>query len=412
MLKIICPRCQANNWKYSGYTRIKDSGEKAQRFFCKDCRKEFLDKDILSQFSDIDLELLRENIRLAKQRQRFEDSNRVERQSFRNYGRLDNAVSDYNQELIKLLEKNNLAEFTIKHNYHTDMAVGILHFTDAHFNELVNLAINKYDFNIASKRCQLFIDEARHYFRSKNIHRVLFAITGDVLNSDRRLEELLAQATNRSKATFLATRIIELMLLDLNEDFDVVVASVTGNESRIHKYIAWNDIVATDSYDFTIFNILEYLFRGSKGIQFIKNEDPLEQIVKVCGRNILLIHGHTFKGNIERAVQGIKGKYASRGVMVDFVLFGHLHSSLISDTFARGSSLVGANEYSDRDLQLTSKASQNIHIVYSNGRIDSIKIDLQNVQGIEGYNIEREIESYNAKSSNIMNQNTIYEVKI
>ena len=226
-------------------------------------------------------------------------------------------------------------------------------------------------------------------------------MTGDLLNSDRRLDELLAQATNRSKATFIAVRLIELMLLDLNEDFNVTVVSVTGNESRVGKDVAWNDIVATDNYDFTIFNILEYLFRGSKGIQFIKNADPLEQVVKVNGKNILLIHGNQrrFKPNPEAGVQSIKGKYAARGIIINFIIFGHLHSALIGDMYARGSSLVGANEYSDRGLQLNSRASQNIHIVYSRDRIDSIKIDLQDVTGVEGYDIKRELEAYKAKSS-------------
>jgi len=413
LLDIKCPECNSGNWIYSGYKRLTQ-GEitKAQQFFCKDCQTTFTDKKVLDQFPDIDLDLLRENIRLAKQKQRFEDSNRIERKSFRDYARIDNSVSDYNQELIKLLEKYNLAEFTIEHNAYNDMAAGIIHFTDPHFNELVNLAINKYDFTVASKRCQLLVEEARLYFKAKCIHNVLFAMTGDLLNSDRRLDELLSQATNRSKATFLATRLIELMLFDLNKDFNLTVANVTGNESRVQKDIAWGDMIVTDNYDFTIFNILEYLFRGSKGIQFIKNGDPAEQVIKVGKKNILLIHGHQFKGNVYRAIQNIQGKYSARGIQIDFVICGHLHSALISDTFARGSSLVGANEYSDRGLGFTSRASQNIHIIFSNDRIDSIKIDLQDTTGIKGYNIEGEIKSYEAKPSEKVIEKPIYEVGI
>ena len=410
MINIKCPKedCQAVNWVYCGYKK----NSKIQRFLCKSCNREFTDVDILPQFPNADIEILRENIRLAKQKQHFEDSNRIERKAFRDYARVENSTSEYSQELVKLLEKYNLAEFTIEHIRYHDTAAGIIHFTDAHFNELVNLAINKYDFNVASQRCQLLVNEAKFYFNGKHIHNILFAITGDMLNSDRRLDELLAQSTNRSKATFLATRLIELMLLDLNQDFNVTVASVTGNESRLQKDIAWGNMIATDNYDFTIFNILEYLFRGSKGIQFVTNGDPLEQVINVGGKNILLIHGHQFKGNIDKIIQTIKGKYSARGVIVDFVIYGHLHNALISDTFARGSSLVGANEYSDRGLGFTSRASQNIHIVFSNDRIDSIKIDLQDTTGIKGYDIEREIECYNAKSSEKVIEKPIYEVGI
>jgi len=75
--------------------------------------------------------------------------------------------------------------------------------------------------------------------------------------------------------------------------------------------------------------------------------------------------------------------------------------------------MVGANEYSERGLQLTSRASQNIHIIYSSNRIDSIKIDLQHTEHIEGYNIETEIEAYNAKSADrIRKKRTVFEVVI
>ena len=412
MLSIKCPKCGSSNWVYSGYRKEED-GTKSQRFFCKDHHKEFRDVDILPQMPGVDIELLRENIKLAKQKVYFRDRNRIERKAFTEYARLDNATSDYSQELVKLLEKYNLAEFTIKHKDYQNNAVGIFHLTDCHFNELVSLASNKYDFNVASKRCKLFVEEAREYFKLKNIKSVLFAMTGDVLNSDRRLDELLSEATNRSKATFLAVRLIELMILDLNRDFNITVASVAGNESRVQKDIAWGDMVASDNYDVTIFNILSYLFKGSKGIHFVESENALEQIIRIMERNILLIHGHALKGNIEKVIQGIKGKYAARGIIVDFVILGHLHCALISDTFARGSSLVGANEYSDKGLGFISRASQNIHIVYSCNRIDSIKIDLQDVKHIEGYNIEEELFTSNAKSSNEgKNKKTIYEVGI
>jgi len=234
-----------------------------------------------------------------------------------------------------------------------------------------------------------------------------------LLNSDRRLDELLNQATNRSKATFLAMRIIELMILDLNKDFNVTVASVTGNESRIAKNIAWSDIMATDNYDSTIFNFLSYLFRNSPGIKFLMNGNPMEQVVKVGNKNILLIHGHSIKGKVETEVQNIKGKYTAEGIIIHYIIFGHKHSARIGDVYSRGSSIVGANAYSDRALQLISRASGNIHIVYTSNRIDSVKIDLQNTDGIEGYQIEKEIEAYNAKSADrIKQRKTVFEVVI
>jgi len=112
------------------------------------------------------------------------------------------------------------------------------------------------------------------------------------------------------------------------------------------------------------------------------------------------LHGNQLKAKMEQAVQKIKGKYIARKTSVDFIISGHKHSDRIGDTYARGSSLVGANGYSDSALQLESRASQNIHIFYGDGNRDSIKIDLQNTNGIKGYDINKELEAYNAKSAN------------
>ena len=356
---------------------------------------------------ETDGELIKSNIDYKKQTQRFMDSNRIERKSFREYARIDNAVSEFNKELIALLKEHSLSFLTKRHDTKHGKATGIFHLTDAHFNELVSLPNNNYDFTIASKRVKLFVSQAKRYFNLFKVKNVFVAMTGDLLNSDRRIDELLAQATNRAKATFLAVNILEQALLDLNQDFNVSVASVTGNESRIRDVMGFTDMVATDNYDFTIFETLKHLFRKSS-FRFIEG-DPTELVVEVGGKNILLLHGTSIGREIEREVQKIKGKYIAKGVKIDFVIFGHKHSCRCGDWYARGSSIVGANAFSDKDLQLESRASQNIHIIFENGW-DSIKIDLQNTDGVEGYDIQKELEAYNAKSSHKKQLPEIYRV--
>lgn len=258
------------------------------------------------------------------------------------------------------------------------------------------------------------VDSAKKYFKLHNVKNVLFAMTGDLLNSDRRLDELLSQATNRSKATFLAVNILQQMILDLNHDFNLSIANVTGNESRLKDDIHWSEIIATDNYDFTIFNFLKYLFKDCSGVKFITGHDPFEQVVKIAGKNVLLIHGHQLKKtSFERAIQELKGKYSARGIVIDFVISGHLHSARIGDVYSRGSSVVGANDYSDKGLQLTSRASQNIHIIDECGNINSIKIDLQNIKDYNGYRIDTALEAYNAKSAErVRKKRTVFEIVI
>lgn len=345
------------------------------------------------------LEMLRENAKLLKKSQKYQDINRIERKAIRGNIQLENAVAEYNKELIEILKTYRLPKFAYSKRKIVEKIprTGIVHLTDLHFNELVDLSHNKYDFPIASQRLSLFAKRTKQYFKAKGIKNILVAMTGDLLNSDRRLDELLSEATNRSKATFLAVNLLEHFILDLNRDFNISIASVTGNESRIADDVGWSEIMATDNYDFTIFNILKLLFKDSN-VKLLEG-DPVEQIVEVSGQNILLIHGNQLKAqSVEQSIQKIKGKYTARNIRIDFIMYGHLHSTRIGDTYARSASLVGANAYSDSALQLESRASQNLHIFYKNGTRDSIKVDLQNADYVKGYSIVKDLEAYNAKS--------------
>lgn len=346
-----------------------------------------------------DSEIIEENTRLLKKNQKYQDINRIERKGARDYIRLENAVTEYNKQLLAVFSTYRLPNFAYSKKKISDniSKTGVVHITDSHFNELVDLPHNKYDFPIASKRLKLFAIRTKQYFKARGIKNILIAMTGDLLNSDRRLDELLSEATNRSRATFLAVNLLEHFILDLNQEFNISVANVVGNESRVTDDVGWSEAMASDNYDYTIFNILKLLFRDSN-VKLLEG-DSVEQLVEVSSQNILLLHGNQLKqSSMEQSIQKIKGKYTARDIRIDFVLSGHLHSARLGDVYARGASLVGANAYSDSALQLESRASQNLHIFYRNGNRDSIKIDLQNVDNVKGYDIIKELEAYNAKS--------------
>ena len=217
-------------------------------------------------------------------------------------------------------------------------------------------------------------------------------------------------ATNRTKATFLAVDIFQQIILHLNESFNVSVVSVTGNESRVKKDYGWVDLIATDNYDYTIFQTLKYLFKGSE-ITFIEG-DPMEKVVNVAGQNLLIIHGHGgIKTGIEKSINQMIGRYRMRGTKIDYIIFGHIHSARIGDLYSRSSSMVGANDYSEKALNLSGRASQNCYIFYENGNRDGIKIDLQNYG--KGYDIDDSLAEYNPKSHDKLNQGTtIFKVVV
>ena len=347
-------------------------------------------KDII-QYEIADKEVIEENLKLAKRSQKQADLNRIKNKSFREHVRLENALVEYNKSLIDILKTESL-KTTIKQHESKGKQAIIVQIADTHFNELVDLKHNKYDFEVASKRLQKFAHHIKEYASFYNVNEIFIAITGDLLNSDRRLDEKLAMSTNRAKATFLGVHLLKHFILDLNSIANISVGCVSGNESRAYE-LGFIDIVASDNYDYSIFEILRILLPD---INFITS-GGLELVVEINGHKCLLIHGHQL-GNMQNdKIAKVISKYARNGIILDFMMCGHLHETKITDMFARSSSLVGANAYSENALLLSSRAAQNIYIMKDNERHD-IRIDLQHTKGFKGYAINKELSAYNAKS--------------
>jgi predicted phosphodiesterase len=349
---------------------------------------------------------------LRKTVQQYRDYTRIERKAFRESARIENALTVLNNELVELLRTHKMSKKPVTHRIPAGAPVGIIHLSDAHFNELVDIEGNRYDFPVAAKRLRLLAHRAKKYFAPLGVKKVLLANTGDMLNSDRRIDEMLNQATNRSKALFISVSLLEQFILDLNESFNIAIAAVSGNESRIRKDHGFSEILLSDNYDFAIHNTLKYLFRKVNAVEFIDG-DPGEKIVSFGGKTVLLMHGECLKKEASGSVQCVIGRYANKGILIDFVLFGHLHAASIGDFYARSGSLVGSNAYAEKGLNLMGSASQNVHVFYQDGNIDSIKVGLQHVDGMKGYSIDRDLESYNAKSATKLHKgHTILEIRV
>ena len=154
------------------------------------------------------------------------------------------------------------------------------------------------------------------------------------------------------------------------------VFGVTGNESHAKENLGWVDVVATDSYDFTIYAMLQAIFN----------------VVDDAG---MRFHGSGQRGRVPAAQRDLPGRASHQVNHRPEEVSGHHrqvrrqghqrhpplrpHSCvIISDYVSRNASLVGSNAYSEEALGFVSKAAQNIHIVTPQG-LDGFKADLQNV---------------------------------
>jgi len=349
-----------------------------------------------------DHEVLAENVRLAKKSQRAADINRIQNKSFREHARIENAVTSYSEAILGELRKHSAALTAYSRRsgaLDPSAAVVVIHLSDNHWNELVNLPTNRFDFEVGAKRLQLLAQKAKLQAKAYGAERAVVFFGGDLMNSDRRLDELLAMSTNRARATVLTVHLYRQFLMDLRADLFVDVFGVTGNESRAKEKLGWVDVVATDSYDFTIYSMLQAVFDAveDKGMRF-HDFQANDVVFKIHNETFLGIHGHQIRADDQKKVQAMIGKYAAKGINITHILCGHIHSSMVSDYVSRNASLVGSNAYSEEALGFVSKAAQNCHIVTPQG-LDGIKFDLQNVDGVEGYDIIDKLAEYNARSA-------------
>ena len=353
-----------------------------------------------------------ESIHFKFQLQRARENNTRLNKTNRETFRIADLIQTMTDEFIDVIESSEINNYKTKQHSTKTNEVGVIQLSDLHFGERVTeVNGNEFNFSVASKRLNKLADKATQMFKARGITNIVLACTGDLINSDRRFDEITSNANNRAKVIYTAVEILKQLIQHLNEEFNVTVATVCGNESRINKDLGWVDFMAFDNFDAVIHMFLEFIFKDKEGITILPMVDPLEMVIDVNGHNLCLIHGHNglaSDGAMESKVTQLRAKYAAQNVRIDYVICGHIHCSRISDLFARSSSIVGGNAYSDKALGFTSRAAQNIYIFDVDG-IDGIKIDLQNYQSYTGYKFDEKNDVYMKQNdkSNIIIQKVI-----
>lgn len=387
--------------KNCGSERIRKNGKNKSgqpRYRCSQCHKEVK--------PNFDADMLQENVRLSKKNQKLSDKQRIENNSWRKNVRIENSIEEYVKALSKEIKKLQFEHVDEISFIESDKEL-IVQLSDLHLNELVQKTYsndNAYDFRIASKRLYKFATRILEYVNTHNVGKISVILTGDLLNSDRRTDELLAMATNRAKATLLGVKLISQFISLLSNYANVDVISVSGNESRIREEHTSHTALASDNFDYMIYEIMNMLFENNKRVTFVFG-DGFEYIHEVNGVNVLAVHGDKLGKMTGADFSKLISKWAKNGVIINFIICGHLHEAMITDTTARSSSLVGGNDYSNYGLNLYSRASQNMHFVYEDGSIESIKVDLQNVdENSPMFDIEEALVAYNAKSHTKLNK--------
>lgn len=328
---------------------------------------------------EVDPEVQVENFKLAKKLQRSQDKNRIEAKVWRTQVRNENVLEELYENILEKLDswKPSPPSSQVKSHGNTKYE-GLVHLSDLHLNSQINLPWNTYNFDVAGKRLKKYTDLVKQTAEGFGIEKLWICSTGDLLSSSRRLDELVTNAGNLTSSCLKAVDLIGEVIRNLSQDYEISVAHVCGNESRLQEHVGWNPKSASENFDELIFGMLERLY-ACDTIKFVEG-DSSELVIDVCGHKVLLLHGHGAGiGNTPRQkdIQAIMGRYSSHGVDLEGMFFGHIHEAIISDLFGRSSSLMGADNYAGKGLGLAGRSSQNFYI-YQRGKsgFHGMKFDL------------------------------------
>ena len=313
--------------------------------------------------------ITKEYKRLKKSIQRLRDENialrAIERREFRAEEEMRSWKESIN-ELIRGSRENVWMDFAETEREEEKLLgregkknVGFLVLSDWHIGKTVGLDGNRFDYEEARKRLTRLSVHVFKYLKLYNINTLHIALLGDFIHAQHRRDmKSAAQFVEIEAGVYcyhLIREFIESFRFSLN---DIVISGVVGNESRFDSREFHTNIngEAKNSIDYMIYEMLKTNFELIPEVTFnINGSNLFENVLKINENfNILAIHGDKInQSNIDNEISKLKLKiFNERREYIDYVIIGHIHSTLITDKYARNASLVGADEYASRGLNI------------------------------------------------------------
>lgn len=270
--------------------------------------------------------------------------------------------------------------------------------SDLHFGALVQTpgAVG-YDMRIASKRLRLYAIQVIRQQIATGADRLVVALTGDLidsLNGKDHLDKILQSDGPQHLAMMQGADLIISFIKEI-QDLEIfgsmMVAGITGNESRATKNVCFGEKGAAENLDCGLNAVIARQFQGS---DVETSFELFRNVIQVGDQKVLLIHGHTLEKNMNQA--NLHGLLTEHGC--NFGLSGHVHFAYTTSEWARSASLVGPDGYSENGLLLFSgRATQNlIHFQGQNRNV--MIVDLHECAAIEGYPLATYSGAYGASN--------------
>lgn len=247
---------------------------------------------------------------------------------------------------------------------------------DLHIGAIVNNHLNVYNYEIAQRRLQMYLNEILLECKRLNISKVFVMNLGDVIE---HAVMRFAQAYNVefpfSEQIVRASDLIIKFLLSLAEHVEVEYAGIAGNHDRItdkDKNIYGDHVVK--AINFAIKTFIENT--GIKNIKFEEAQD-YQHSKEINSVNFKFVHGDL--DNIKN--ENLLAKHSSMdGIDYDYLVMGHYHHHRVIEAGLNKSivvcgSLKGVDDYAIKN-RVISSPSQTMFIIREDGKVDVRKVVL------------------------------------
>ena len=337
-----------------------------------------LEDDVLYNNNNDEL-LNEENIKLRRNLQRLKDQNTILRKEMKTTHQQTNKSSSILNDILECVEELEYEKKVIL-PINKDKE-GLIQLSDLHLNSVIDIEGNVFDFDIADKRLNKLFRESDDIFKRNNINKITIALTGDIFNLDSHIEKKMTNEYNKSVGFIKGFQLLIKYLDELVKKYNVSFVSVVGNESRLSEKFPNIDILASDNFDYLLFQLIK--MRYNKTATFLNGGDKIEEVIKIKDKNIHLSHGNYIKqskgGDKNTRIKmldldTIKLRWLKKSnIILDFFIFGHIHSALNGLEFARSGSLCGSDGYADKQLNIISdEPSQNVIIISK----DNVRVNI------------------------------------
>lgn len=280
--------------------------------------------------------------------------------------------------LSELKVSEILEDFKFKpiENHGNNRLIAVI--SDWHIGALVDIDINKYNYEVAQQRIEQYINEIYNIATEKRVYRIDVVYMGDIIeHAYMRPSQSFNSEFPVSEQMTKGAKLIIKVLTELSKRFFVSYAGFGGNHDRLEgdkkKAIDGDNAMVVVNEMVKLFiesaNIENLIYRPSGKFS--------NSLINVNGKNFKFVHGDKESKNDFNKL----AKHSDRDkVHYDVIVYGHFHHYLALEIGygkweIRCGSIKGADEFSE-SLGVSSSPSQLAIIVGENGAIEPRMIAL------------------------------------